>query len=270
MKKNLPLAISTLEEIISNNYIYVDKTKFAYDLFKKGGFKYIFLSRPRRFGKSLFLDTLKQMFLGKKELFKNLWLYDSDYDWQIYPIIHIDFSKFDKHNVDTLESNIIEFIDNIANIYNAGSLNNYTGMNMKFSQLIERLSKINKVVILIDEYDKPILDNITDLNKAIQIRNLLKSFYDVIKGSDAYIRALFMTGVTKFGQMSIFSGLNNLNDISLDDEFATIVGYTQIELEHYFIDYVTQSSQKIGVEKTVLLSELKNWYNGYRFSELED
>ena len=269
IKKSLPLVISSFEKIRKDNYIYVDKTEYAYKLFKRGGYTHVFLSRPRRFGKSLFLDTLKQMFLGKRELFNDLWIYNSDYDWQEYPIIHIDFSNFNKNSAKDLEIHLAQFLTEYASNRNI-DLSAYTSIHGKFSLLIQKLSKLNNVVILIDEYDKPILDNVNDIKKAEEIRDLLKSFYEVIKGNDSCIRAMFMTGVTKVSQMSIFSGLNNLVDISLDDEYSTILGYTQQEMEDNFSNYFEKSKTLMHMNQEALLTEIKKWYNGYRFSRSED
>jgi len=252
--KKLPIGIQTFSEIIEDNYVYIDKTDIAYDLIDRG--KYYFLSRPRRFGKSLFLDTLKNIFEAKQDCFAGLHIYDK-WDWsESYPVINITFAKgkvesragLDKTIISALEDNkeklgveckdssevAICFADLIKNTYN------------KYNQ---------KVVILVDEYDKPILDNIKDTDTAKNIRNGLVNLYSVIKGSDEYLKFVFITGVSKFTKTSIFSGLNNIQDISLDKRYGDICGYTQNDIETTFLPYLKgQDFEKIKV-----------WYNGYNF-----
>ena len=222
MKKELPIGISTLGEIVNNNRVYIDKTYFISKLTTG---KYYFLSRPRRFGKSLFLDTLKQAFLGNKALFKGLHL-ENNWDWdKTYPVIHISFAS-ETHDVNLLEKNMHEIVNRIIRFYQLDNLLSETLLNIKFSLLIEQLSlKYNQpVVILVDEYDKPILDNIEHSENAAYARGLLKSLYSVIKDSDQYLKFVFLTGVSKFSKAGLFSGLNNLNDITLDASYADICG----------------------------------------------
>ncbi len=254
--KNLPIGIQTFHEIRDpkENYIYIDKTDLAHQLIKSG--KYYFLSRPRRFGKSLFLDTLKDIFEGKKELFEGLYIYDKR-DWKTtYPVIKISFGAGVTQSVEELDQTILYLInenqkrlklecdykDNIKNC---------------FLDLIEKAYEKyhQKVVILIDEYDKPILDNITDKELSKAIRNRLKNIYSIIKESDQYLKFVFLTGVSKFSKVSLFSGLNNLEDISLDARYATICGYTHNDIKESFAERLD------GVD----LDELKKWYNGYNF-----
>ncbi|HIJ59645.1 MAG TPA: AAA family ATPase, partial [Nitrospirae bacterium] len=226
MKKKLPIGISTLKEIINNGYVYVDKTCYVYELVDTG--KYYFLSRPRRFGKSLFIDTLKEAFEGNKELFKGLYIYD-EWDWEIkYPVIHINFAEGVCKDRVQLDKWIVEQL--IKNQERFGiTCRDNEFIPACFSQLIEGLKKKygQGVVILIDEYDKPILDNITESEIAIQMREGLKNFYSVIKGQDGNIKFVFLTGVSKFSKVSIFSGLNNLKDITIDRKYSSICGYTE-------------------------------------------
>ncbi len=250
MRKKLPIGIQTFEKIIEGNYIYVDKTKIAFDLIENGNC--FFLSRPRRFGKSLFLSTLKAIFEGKKEFFKNLYIYDK-WDWsKKYPIFHIDFGNQKAKTEDDLISFISNQIDDVANFYKI-SLSRKVYYE-KFRELLEKLSqKYEKAVVLIDEYDKPILDNITKSKLATEMREILRGFYTVLKGADPFLKFVFLTGVSKFSKVSIFSGLNNLEDITMASQFACICGYTQKDVETSFKDWLD------GVD----LEKLKKWYDGY-------
>ncbi len=247
----LPIGIQTFKQIREENYIYIDKTKEMYELINS--YKYAFLSRPRRFGKSLFLDTLKCLFEAKKELFENLYIYDK---WEFikYPVIKISWGG----NFKTLEST-----KNVAmqilkeNQRNLKISCENTEPDMCFRELmINAYEKYNqKVVILIDEYDKPILDNLDDEKRAIENRDFLRSMYVQLKENDAYVKFAFLTGISKFSRASIFSGLNNLVDISLMPKYGNICGYTHTNLENEFIEY----SKNFDLEK------VREWYNGYYF-----
>ncbi|OGT45553.1 MAG: hypothetical protein A3E82_00300 [Gammaproteobacteria bacterium RIFCSPHIGHO2_12_FULL_38_11] len=259
MKKELPIGIPTLGEIVNYNRVYIDKTPFISKLMTG---KYYFLSRPRRFGKSLFLDTLKQAFLGNKSLFKGLHL-ENNWNWdKTYPVIHISFAS-ETHNVNFLEKNMHSILNESIKSFELHTILDEELINTKFKLLIEQLSsKYNQqVVILVDEYDKPILDNLENSDNAAYARSLLKSLYSVIKDSDQYLKFVFLTGVSKFSKAGLFSGLNNLNDITLDAQYADICGYTQADLEREFSDYL--------IEGKVDKAKLKRWYNGYNFSGSE-
>jgi hypothetical protein len=248
--KKLPIGIQTFEKIINENCYYVDKTPFIKKL-EQGG--YYFLSRPRRFGKSLFLDTVKEAFSGNKELFKGLYIYDK-WDWsKKHPIIKISFAIGTNNNSGKLRSTISFNLKNAAYDYKINL--EEEELNQKFYELIRKLyEKYNeKVVILIDEYDKPILDAIEDIEYAKENREILKDFYSVLKDADPYIKLAFLTGVSRFSKVSIFSGLNQLNDITLDPNFATICGYTQTDLETVFADRIKDFDKE----------EVRKWYNGY-------
>lgn len=252
--QKLPIGIQTFTNIRQEDYLYIDKTGLALKLIEK--YNYVFLSRPRRFGKSLFLDTLKNIFAGKQELFKGLAI-EHQWDWTVkYPVIVINFTEGKIKSKQQLEDKWEEIFT--RNQQKLGVNCKYAANDRRcFSELIRKAYKKyqQKVVVLVDEYDKPILDNISDLNTASDIRDALVDFYSVIKGSDAYLRFAFLTGVSKFTKTSLFSGLNNLVDISLDKEFGDICGYTQADLDTSFTPYLS------GVDK----EELKNWYNGYNF-----
>jgi len=251
--KKLPIGIQTLEKIRSQDYIYIDKTATALRLIEQG--EYYFLSRPRRFGKSLFLDTLRCVFEGKKSLFKDLAIYNQ-WDWSVtYPVINISFGAGIHKTKESLDKTIIGLLQ-----HNQKRL----GVRCKdikdakacFAELIEAVyEKYGKVVILVDEYDKPILDNIIDKPIARIMRDRLKNIYSVIKDSDRYIKFVFITGVSKFSKINLFSGLNNLDDITLDKHYATICGYTHYDLETTFKEHLK------GVDMLLL----KEWYNGYNY-----
>ena len=248
-----PIGLSTLEEI-RRGYYYVDKSQFVHTLANQG--KYYFLSRPRRFGKSLLLDTIKQAFLGNHEAFKGLYL-ENHWDWnRKYPVIHIGFTSNQMP-----ESNYY-LTDKIAaqlsiNAETYGVLLRGKSYSDQFNFLIHDLKAkyATNIVVLVDEYDKPILDVITQPELARKERDILRGFYSVIKENDDKIQFAFLTGVSKFSKAGVFSGLNHLNDITYDERYATICGYTQTELEKTFGSLLTNED----------LPKIKQWYNGYNF-----
>ena len=251
--KKLPIGIQSFVEIRTENYYYADKTPFVKKLSDSG--KYFFLSRPRRFGKSLFLDTLRQAFLGKRELFEGLYLQDN-WDWdKKYPVIHISFGSGVVDSKEKLVKIIESFLNKEAQEKSLELKEEV--LSLRFKELIEKLSKKyqEKVVVLVDEYDKPILDRIEEPEIARENREILKDFYSVLKDTDIYLKLVFLTGVSRFSKVSIFSGLNQLNDITIDPEYATICGYTQWELESVFGDRLAAFDKE----------EVKNWYNGYNW-----
>jgi hypothetical protein len=251
--KNLPIGISTLSKILENNMVYVDKTLYIHKLATKAGA--YFLSRPRRFGKSLMIDTLKSLFEGKEELFRGLYIHDK-WDWdQKYPVIKIDFAGGAARTRDDLEKRIDEKLNLLEK--DLGLTLTSSTATGKFAELIYLLySKHNsKVVILVDEYDKPLLDNIENPEIIQEIRDGLRDFYSVIKEQDSLIQFVFLTGVSKFSKVSIFSGINNLKDITLSQEYGACCGYTEKDLDIYFKNHL------VGVDRNLL----KTWYNGYNY-----
>ncbi len=250
--KKLPIGVSTLREIIEDGYAYVDKTRIVHQLVESG--KYYFLSRPRRFGKSLFIDTLKEAFEGNRDLFRGLWLSDH-WDWEKkYPVVHISFGAGVVRNREELDRRIVDLL--YRNQKTLGVTCRDPGdIPGFFGELIRESAAKHgqRTVVLVDEYDKPILDNISDPDRAVEIREGLKNLYSVIKDSDAHIRFAFLTGVSKFSKVSLFSGLNNLRDITLSSQYATICGYTEPEMRDVFSQYLEGKS----------LEEIRHWYNGY-------
>ncbi len=262
--KNLPLGVQTFRKFIEGDYLYIDKTKIITNLFAYGG-QYYFLSRPRRFGKSVLVSTLKEIFSGNKELFKGLWIYDK-IEWTKHPVIHLDFSKITFNTPGILEKALISRIEEIAKDHQL-QLDDELPLKEKFGQLIKKLaqSQQQKVVILVDEYDKPMIQYVEsgDIAMANGIRNVFKNFYSIIKGSDAHLRFVFITGVSKFSKVSIFSDLNNLRDITLSSQFADLLGYTEVELKQYFTPYIKDVSGELGLSQKRLMEKIKHWYNGY-------
>ena len=251
--KKLPIGIQTLSEIILKDYVYVDKTHFAHKLINRG--KYFFLSRPRRFGKSLFLDTLKEIFQGNKELFQGLYIHDK-HDFKRHPVIKISFGSGDYIEEEEIKKEIYNnFKRNIRDLDIESELSG--DYRTDFEQLIYNANKQyqEQVVILVDEYDKPILDNVTDKEYAQNARHILKNLYSVIKDNDSLVRFVFITGVSKFSKMNLFSGLNNLQDITINQEYAEICGYTHEDLTTVFNEHI----------KGANLDLVQLWYNGYYY-----
>jgi hypothetical protein len=263
--KKLPIGIQTLGEIIEGGYLYVDKTAHIHRLIDSG--KYYFLSRPRRFGKSLTLSTIRAIYEGKKTLFKGLWIEDK-WDWsKENPVVHIQFNEIG-YNVSGLERALYKLLGEQAAQHGLVLENEY--FDQQFRELLQKLSAKTgrKVVVLIDEYDKPLIDFLEkeQLPTALENQRLLKAFYGIIKSADPYIEFLLITGVSKFSKVSIFSDLNHLADITLHPKYGDLVGYTQSELEQYFEEWMAETlAQNTAKTKEQLLEEIKNWYNGYNW-----
>ncbi|MBI3959491.1 MAG: ATP-binding protein [Chloroflexi bacterium] len=263
MLKPLPVGIQTFSDLIRGGFLYVDKTPWIYELirYSKGAY---FLARPRRFGKSLLISTLGEIFEGNRELFQGLWLYDSDYSWTIHPVIRLDFSRYSIRSVEDLSAALQRAVQQTAERY--GVTIEPGRYEFQFEDLVRRLAERGQVVILVDEYDKPILDNITDLPTARQIRESLKGFYTSIKSLDAYLRLVFLTGISKFSKVGVFSGLNNLNDISMNANFGALVGITEAELRSSFHDHIAEFARAQKTDSDDILAQMQHWYNGFRFA----
>ena len=264
--QDLPIGIQTFEDIRNEDFVYVDKTKHLFNLVRKKGV--YFLSRPRRFGKSLTISTLEAMFKGKTELFKGLyaenWVKEKTKNPN--PVIKLDMSPFSKYkDRESLNNSIIKNLERFLFVNDLDIPSEKNAGDM-FANIITRLYKqFGQVVVLIDEYDKPITDNINDLEKAEEIRDSLKSFYTVLKSNSDYLRFVMLTGVSKFSKAGVFSGLNNLQDISMREEYSDIVGYTQKELEDNFSDWLEKATKKLSLTKEELLSKIKRHYDGFSF-----
>lgn len=255
--KKLPLNRQELRSLIEDNCIYVDKTQDVYRLTEHA--TQYFFSRPRRFGKSLLISTLRELFEGNKDLFKGLWIYDK-WEWKPYPVVHISFSSIGYQDLG-LEKAIYTKINDMA-ISHGISLTK-EGISQRFLELIKKMRETEKVVILIDEYDKPIIDYIDDIETAEKNRKILKNFYSTIKDNEDNIKFLFITGVSKFSRVSIFSDLNHLEDITLHEDFNSLVGITETELETYFADYIDKLQRKYKDYFPNIIEKIRDEYLGY-------
>lgn len=260
-----PIGIQDFEDLQRNGYAYVDKTNFVYKLADEG--KYYFLSRPRRFGKSLFLSTLEAYFQGKKELFKGLAIYDLETEWKKYPIFHIDLNTANFREKDSLYTVLNDYLTNWEDKY--GARESEATLALRFKGVIARAAEKEGcgVVILIDEYDKPILQTLRDPELQAEHRAQLKAFYSVLKTQDRYIKFAFLTGVTKFGKVSVFSDLNNLTDISMDHRYISICGMTEKELLTNFKEGINELASANEDNETETIDKLRMRYSGYHFEE---
>ena len=258
-----PVGIQTFSEIIEEKYLYVDKTALIYQLVKGG--KYLFLSRPRRFGKSLLMSTLEAYFKGRKGLFHGLAIEKLEEDWTEYPVFRFDLSGENFNSADRLIEHISSFLDNIESNH---GLSSEGSIALRFRNLIYKVYEKygKKVVILIDEYDKPLLDCLHDDSLHTAIKDELRGFYSVLKMSDEYIRFAMLTGVTKFSKVSIFSGLNNLKDISMWPEYNALCGISETEFRQYFADSIQNFAAKHKVSEEKTWADFKTLYDGYRFA----
>ncbi|ACJ75364.1 conserved protein, with A weak D-galactarate dehydratase/altronate hydrolase domain [Thermosipho africanus TCF52B] len=268
--KGLPIGLQDFSDIVNNNMIYVDKTKFIYDLASSGN-KYFFVSRPRRFGKSLTLSVFENLFKGNKELFKDTWIYDKWDFSQTFPVVRINLVGLNCESLEKVQLGLYMQISTIAKKFNLSLKFLEKDISYGFKELIQSLSeKLNsRVVVLVDEYEKPVLDNIHKKEKAQRMREFLRNFYSILKEEDSSLRFVFLTGITKFTKMGVFSSLNNLEDISFDDKFSTMFGYTQEELESYFDEYINLYTDKFNVDKQSFLEKLRDFYNGFSFNGVD-
>ena len=262
-KQKYPIGIQSFEELRTGNYLYIDKTESIFNLIDSG--KYYFLSRPRRFGKSLTLETLKAIFQGKKHLFSELYI-ENKIEWKEYPIIHISFTNIGFVDIG-LSKGIVNKLQDLGKIHHFKL--EKEGVGELLEELILKLYEKyqEKVVILIDEYDTPLVHYLPDnVEEAKKNREILKSFYSCIKGLDEKIRFFFLTGITQFSQMSLFSTLNNLANISMRTSYSDLCGYTQAEMEQHFGDRVKEIASKKKITEGECWDKIKEWYNGFNFA----
>ena len=275
LQRILPIGVQSFQRIREEQMIYVDKTMYIHRLMLSGSV--FFLSRPRRFGKSLFLSTLAAYFSGEKELFKGLYIEKAEEEfaarmgqepWEVTPVLYLDLNakNFDSKQalIDTLERHLINWESD------HGIERRFDAPEDRFYDIIEQIyNKTNKrIAVLVDEYDKPLLQSLEKEQSTLheEFRRILAGFYSVLKSSDPYIRFAFLTGVTKFSKLSVFSGLNNLNDITLDDQYAGICGITEEELKENFAPEITALGKKLALSDKDTLAVLKKKYDGYRFA----
>ncbi len=253
----LPIGIQDFPTLRERGHVYVDKTHLIKPLLENAG--YYFFSRPRRFGKSLLLSTLKAIFDGRKDLFAGLWL-EHNHDFAVHPVVRVDFSRLD-FSARSLEVSLLHSLQQTASEY--GLTLEQDTVRSAFEELIYKLSKTAKVVVLIDEYDKPITDYLLEPEKRKAHQAVLRSFYGVLKPMNAYLELVFLTGVSKIGKLSLFSDLNNLEDISLNADFALLCGYTKQEIEMAFPTYLEAVGQHLKFDSVELMQRITHWYNGY-------
>ena len=266
--KKLPIGIQTIKRILTEGYVYIDKTPLAYQLIE-GGAPHCFLSRPRRFGKSLFLDTLAEILEGNKELFKDCAIAQTDYVWPKYPVLRFDFSTIDSDTSGKFTTVLDAVITRMA--VEHGMVVEGPTARFRLQVLIEELAKKKgKVAVLVDEYDCPIINNLDNPQVAEENRKFLREFFSTLKSLDAHLKFTFITGVSRFSKVSLFTGPNNLDDITMQDPYATITGYTESELQSAFAEHLQAIAQEQGITPESVLATIKHWYNGYRFTQAPD
>jgi len=265
--KKLPISIQTFKEIISRGLIYVDKTRYIWELTQKG--KYYFFSRPRRFGKSLLITTLKSFFKGRKDLFEGLFIYEKEKEWKKHPVIHIDYSLVEyMKSRDIFDESLLNHLNDIASDY--GIKLQKTIIADAFTELVKTLhEKHGQVVVLVDEYDKAMVDTLTDETRFKENREVLRGLYGAMKALDEYFRFVLLTGVSRFAKVNVFSGMNNLKDISMSGQFSNVAGFSQDELEEYFGEYLETVCKKFNTSMPVLLEEVKTKYNGFSWNGVD-
>ena len=263
--KRCPIGIQTFEEIRQGDYLYVDKTEIVYRL--THAYKYVFLSRPRRFGKSLLASTLHSYFAGAQELFKGLAMERLETEWTAYPVLHFDMSTAKHIDKCALEEELSGKLSNYEAVYGKGGPDQ-TNLNQRLENLIKKAytQTGQKVAVLIDEYDAPLLDVVHEEEQLPKLRQVMRNFYSPLKACDPYLRFVFLTGITKFSQMSIFSELNNLKNISMQEEYSSLCGITKEELQTQASEHVDVMAARMGLSRGEMLSELAHQYDGYHFS----
>ena len=259
-----PIGIQTFSEIRTKGFLYVDKTKFVYDVCHPG--KFVFLSRPRRFGKSLLTSTFDAYFSGRKDLFKGLAIEKLETEWKHYPVLHFDLSDIKKGTTEECELNLHSQLEDFEKTYGCEKASDE--LTIRFRELVKNISRKteSQVVVLIDEYDAPLLTVLHDSERLEPMRTLLQSFYSPLKKLDQYLRFVFITGISKFSQLSIFSQLNNLNNISMLPQYAGICGITEQELKDNFQEGIAELGKANNMTEDEVLAKLKLKYDGYRFS----
>lgn len=264
IQRKYPIGIQSFSEIREGDYNYVDKTEYIYNLINSG--KYYFLSRPRRFGKSLLLSTIKAYFEGRRELFEGLAMERHEQEWENYPVILLSLAGYDPKSEKNLEYILNEQYKELETRYGISDIS--PAFSMRFRRIIrEAYDQTGKnVVILVDEYDAPLVAHIDDDDRREEIRSMLKSVYTNLKDMDEYIKFGMLTGVSRFSKMTIFSGLNNLKDISLDDRYSEICGITEEELTFNFEEGIGNLAKALDCDYDEALSELKTNYDGYHFT----
>ena len=262
--KRLPVGIQTISEIIDLDCLYIDKTEHIWNMIHLS--KYIFLNRPRRFGKSLLVSTIQAYFEGRKTLFKGLFIDSVEKEWTQYPVLRFDMSTAKHCNKEELELELSSKLTGYEAIYGKGAPDQIKP-NQRLQGLIERAyaKTGKKAVVLIDEYDAPLLDVVHKDNDLEELRQVMRNFYSPLKASDPYLKFVFITGITKFSQLSIFSELNNLTNISMDEGYAAVCGITMEEVQTKMSDYIERLAKKADMTHEEALVALKNQYNGYHF-----
>ena len=263
-----PIGIQSFDRLIEDGFVYVDKTDMIYSLVKEG--MIYFLSRPRRFGKSLLVSTLKNYFLGRKELFKGLKIDSLENEWKVYPVFHMDFNGGNFTCKGALNAMIDDYISGWEKLYDISGVDKEVGLGVRFRHVLSKAHEVSgrRAVVLIDEYDKPILD-VLDVDKDLEEehRNILKGFYSVFKSADENLQFVFLTGVTKFSQVSVFSGFNQPFDISMHGKYETLCGISQAELEASFRESIDDMREFYRCSYEEMMSMLKSQYDGYHFSD---
>ena len=264
-RKLYPIGIQTFEEIRKLDNLYIDKTEYIYRMTHTDG-KYFFLSRPRRFGKSLLVSTFQSYFEGKKELFEGLAIEKLEKEWNTYPVLHFDLSKGKHMEKELLNRYLMDIIEKQEARFDCKS--NKIDVNIRLDDLINAVyQKTGKqVVVLIDEYDAPLLDVAHEKEKLDELRNTMRNFYSPLKGNESMLRFVFMTGITKFSQLSIFSELNNIKNVSMDEPYAGICGITKEELLTQMSDDIDALAGHLELSREETIQELKDHYDGYHFT----
>ncbi|RMH83125.1 MAG: hypothetical protein D6681_17020 [Calditrichaeota bacterium] len=275
MAKFLPVGVSDFRQLIEGNFLYVDKTAYIYELVRPPQAFY-FLSRPRRFGKSLLVSTLRELFQAQQKLFKGLWIEGSDWAWQPHPVVMFDFSGIANETPRDFRDSLLRKLRQIGERYRL-SLDDAPSIPEAVVWLISRIAEQTgeRVVVLMDEYDKPLIEHLGRGEEHLQIarenRDILRQFMGAFKAAEvmAALRFVFITGISKFSKVSLFSGLNNLEDLSMHEEYAALLGYEESEIETYFAEHLRSLARKLKLSVPEVMDKIREWYDGYRFSSAD-